>query len=64
MVAPFRDYGGATFSTSAAARSATQFMNPLSPGGMNPKGVNIPTLGWALIFVVVAFLVYKFALKK
>lgn len=39
------------------------FANPLSPGGMSPKGVNIPTMGWALIFVVVAFLGYHYFVK-
>ena len=63
MPAPFRDYGSASFSSSAGARNAAAFANPLSPGGMSPKSVNIPTMGWALIFVVVAFLIYKYWLS-
>lgn len=63
MAAPIRDYGSASFSSSGGARNAVAFANPLSPGGMNPKSTNIPTLGWALIFVVVAFLVYHYVIK-
>lgn len=62
--APFIDYGSASFSTSAGARNAVAFANPLSPGGMNPRNTDIPTLGWALIIVAVAFLVYHFAIRK
>jgi hypothetical protein len=58
------DFGSAGFSTSAGARNAVAFANPLSPGGMNPKNTDIPTLGWAIIFVVGLFLVYHFAIKR
>jgi hypothetical protein len=63
MAAPYRDYGHAQFSSSAGARNAMAFANPLSPGGMSPKGVHIPTMGWALIFVAVAFLGYHYFIK-
>jgi hypothetical protein len=59
MAAPFRDYGHAQFSSSAGARNAVAFANPLSPGGMSPKGVHLPTFGWVIVFGVVAFLVYR-----
>lgn len=59
-----KDFGNATFSTSAGARNAMAYANPLSPGGMNPKNTDIPTLGWALIFLVAAFLVYHFVIKR
>lgn len=62
--APHYDYGHASFSTSAAARSAVNFANPMSPGGMNPRNVDIPTLGWVAIFVAVAFLVYHVTIKR
>jgi hypothetical protein len=58
------DYGGATFSSSAAARNATAYLNPLSPGGMSPKNTHIPTLGWTVVFLVAAFLVYHFTIRK
>ena len=58
------DYGHAVFGASAGARNAVAFANPLTPGGLNPKGTHIPTLGWALIFLVVAFLVYHFTFKR
>ena len=58
------DFGHAEFSTSAGARNAAAFANPLSPGGMNPRNVDIPTFGWVLIFLVVAFAVYHFGLLK
>lgn len=64
MAAPFRDFGHANFGASAGARNAVAFANPLSPGGMNPKGVHIPTLGWALLFVIALFLVYRFGIKR
>jgi hypothetical protein len=63
MVAPIRDYGHANFGSSAGARNAIAFANPLTPGGMNPKGIDIPTFGWVLLFVVAGFLVYKYGLK-
>jgi hypothetical protein len=58
------DYGKAGFSTSPAARSALNALNPLSPGGMNPKNTHAPTLAWALIFVVAALILYHTVLKK
>lgn len=58
------DYGHAVFGASAGARNAVAFANPMSPGGLNPKGVHIPTLGWALIFAAVAFLVYHVTIRK
>jgi hypothetical protein len=64
MAAPFRDYGAASFSSSGGARNAVAFANPLSPGGMSPKGVHLPTLGWVVVFGVVAFGVYHYWLKK
>jgi len=57
------DNGNANFSSSAGARNAVAFANPLSPGGMNPRNTHIPTLGWAVIFVVAAFLVYHTVIK-
>jgi hypothetical protein len=59
MAAPFRDYGHATFSASAGARNAVAFANPLSPGGMSPKGVHLPTMAWAVVFLAVAFIAYR-----
>lgn len=58
------DNGNANFSASAGARNAVAFANPLSPGGMNPRNTHIPTLGWALVFVAVALVVYHFALRR
>lgn len=58
------DNGNANFSSSAGARNAVAYANPLSPGGMNPRNTHIPTLGWAVIFVVAALLVYHFAIKR
>jgi len=52
-----------SFSTSAGARNVTNGLNPLTPGGMSPKNTHMPTLGWAVVFIVVAFLVYKYVLK-
>lgn len=63
MPAPFRDSGHANFGASAGARNAVAFANPLTPGGMNSKGVHSPTIIWALAFVVVAFIAYKTVLK-
>jgi hypothetical protein len=63
MPAPFYDSGQARFSTSPAARNAVAYMNPLSPGGMNPSNTHVPTLGWTVLFLVAAFLVYHFVLK-
>lgn len=57
------DYGNAGFSTSAGARNAVAFANPLTPGGMNPRSTHIPTLGWAVLFIIAAFLFYHFLLK-
>jgi len=62
-VAPIRDYGNASFSSSAGARNAVAFANPLSPGGMNPKSTHLPTLGWVIVFGVVAFLAYHYWFK-
>jgi len=39
-------------------------LNPLTPGGMSPKNTHMPTLGWAVVAVVVAFLVYHYVLRK
>ncbi len=58
------DFGHAEFSTSAAARNVTNALNPLSPGGMNPKGTHGPTLAWAIVFLAVAFLVYHTVIKR
>jgi hypothetical protein len=55
---------GAGFSTSAGARNVANGLNPLSPGGMSPKNTHLPTLGWAVIAVVVAFVVYHYVIKK
>lgn len=63
MPAPFRDYGHANFGASAGARNAVAYANPLTPGGMNPKGVHAPTMIWAILFVIVAFVAYKTVLK-
>jgi hypothetical protein len=57
------DNGNASFSTSAGARNVTNAMNPLTPGGMSPKNTHLPTLGWMVLFVVAAFLVYHFVIK-
>jgi len=58
------DFGSATFSSSAGARNVVNGMNPLTPGGMSPKNTHVPTLGWAIVFIVVAFLVYKYVIQK
>jgi hypothetical protein len=58
------DHGNAGFSTSAAARSAVNAANPLTPGGLSAKGTHGPTLAWALIFVAIAFVAYTTFLKK
>jgi hypothetical protein len=55
---------GAGFSTSAGARNLTAALNPLTPGGMSPKNTHLPTLGWAVVFVVAALLFYHFVIKK
>jgi hypothetical protein len=57
------DYGKAGFSTSPAARSALNALNPLSPGGMNPKNTHMPTLAWAIIFIIVGLVVYNKFIK-
>lgn len=59
-----KDYGSATFSSSAGARNVVNAANPLTPGGLNPKNTHLPTLGWAVIAVVAAFVLYHFAIKK
>lgn len=64
LPAPIRDYGHANFGSSAGARNAVAMMNPLTPGGASPKNTHIPTLGWALVLVAVAFLVYHNVIKK
>lgn len=64
MAAGHYDFGNAQFSTSAAARSAVAYANPLTPGGMNPRNVNIPTLGWVVVLLAVAFLVYHTTIKR
>lgn len=58
-IAPIRDSGHANFSASGGARNAVAYANPLTPGGMSPKGVNIPTLAWVAIFAVAIYLVWK-----
>lgn len=63
MAAPFKDYGHAGFSSSAGARNAVAFANPLSPGGMNPRNVDIPTLGWVIIIGVVGLFLYHVLTK-
>jgi hypothetical protein len=57
------DLGGAGFSTSAGARNVVNGLNPLTPGGMNPRNTHLPTLGWAVVFLVVAILIYHFVIK-
>jgi hypothetical protein len=57
------DFGNANFGASAGARNVTAAMNPLTPGGMSPRNTHLPTLGWAVLFVVALFLVYHFVLK-
>lgn len=64
MAAGHYDFGNATFSASAGARNAVAYANPLSPGGMNPRNVNIPTLGWVVVLLAVAFLVYHTTIKR
>lgn len=58
------DFGHANFADSAGARNVIAGANPLSPGGLSPKGTHMPTLAWALIFVVVAFLLYHAVIRK
>jgi hypothetical protein len=58
------DNGNAGFSSSAGARNVTAALNPLSPGGMSPKNTHLPTLGWMVLFLVGAFIVYHFFIKK
>jgi hypothetical protein len=53
------DSGNAQFSTSAGARNATAYLNPLSPGGLNPRNTSIPTIVWAVAFVVAAYLIWQ-----
>jgi hypothetical protein len=53
----------AGFSTSAGARNLTNALNPLSPGGMAPSNTHLPTLTWAIVFIVAAFVFYHFVLK-
>ena len=60
---PGWDWGNAQFSASAGARNVVAAANPLSPGGMSPKNTHIPTLGWAVIFIAVAFVAYHAVLK-
>ena len=64
LPAPFRDYGHANFGSSAGARNAVAFMNPLSPGGTNPKNTHIPTLIWAVAFIIVGLVVYNNVIKR
>jgi hypothetical protein len=59
-----RDFGQAGFSTSAGARNAVNAANPLTPGGMSPRNTSLPTLGWAVLFLVAALLVYHFVLRR
>jgi hypothetical protein len=63
-IAPLKDYGHANFSTSAGARNAMAYANPLSPGGLNPKSAHIPTMFWIGLLAVAAFLVYKNGIPK
>lgn len=58
-----KDFGNAGFSSSGGARNVTAALNPLSPGGMSPKNTHLPTLAWAVIFLVGAFLIYKYVIK-
>lgn len=62
--ASFYDWGHASFSTSAGARNAVAMANPLSPGGLNPRGVNMPTFAWVIIFGVVGLFVYHNVIKR
>lgn len=57
------DWGHANFNDSAAARSVVNAANPMSPGGLSPKGTHLPTLAWVVIFGVVAFFVYHTVIK-
>lgn len=58
------DWGHANFNDSAAARSVVNGANPLSPGGMSPKGTHLPTLAWAIIFLVVGLVLYHAVIKR
>ena len=58
------DKGNAVFSSSAGARNVVAAANPFTPGGMSPRNTHLPTLGWAIVVVVAAFLVYHVAIKK
>jgi len=53
------DYGNAQFGTSAAARNATAYLNPLSPGGLNPRNTHVPTMVWAGLLLLAVYLIYK-----
>lgn len=63
LPASFRDYGHANFGASAGARNAVAMANPLTPGGTSPKGVHMPTLFWAVAFVIVALVIYRTVIK-
>jgi len=58
------DSGQAGFSTSGGARNVINGANPLTPGGMSPQNTHLPTLGWALIAVVAAFILYHAFFRK
>ena len=58
-----KDFGNASFGSSAGARNVTAGLNPLTPGGMSPQNTHLPTLAWAVLFLIAAFLVYKYVIK-
>lgn len=58
------DFGHANFNDSAAARSVVNAANPLTPGGLSPRNVHLPTLAWVAIFGVVGFFVYTTFIKR
>lgn len=47
-----------------SAGQAANAANPLTPGGLSPKGVHLPTLAWVVIILVGAFLVYHYVIRK
>lgn len=59
-----QDWGHANFNDSAGARNVIAGLNPLTPGGMNPRNTSLPTIGWVLVFLVVAFLLYHTILRR
>lgn len=58
------DWGHANFADSAGARNVVAGLNPMSPGGMSPKGTHLPTLAWAVIFAAVLILLFNVVKKS